>query len=164
MVIDPRKEPRLEQLMKEEFQRSLMSLPRDVLRAQLLKTPPGPNGVSLEELLRYIEQRKERDPLAVLQEESLVGGEKGGQFNLMKLAPNFEMAMYLAQATGSCIVTDAPFAGARSGEPSADRLEDHIPVWLPSRETSRPPHLRSLRMLQTSRCSIPIGASPPTRR
>ena len=109
MVIDPRKEPRLEQLMKEEFQRSLMSLPRDALRAQLLKTPPGPNGVSLEELLRYIEQRKERDPLAVLQEESLVGGEKGGQFNLMKLAPNFEMAMYLAQATGSCIVTDSPF-------------------------------------------------------
>jgi len=25
---------------------------------------------------------------------------------MMKLAPNFEMAMYLAQATGSCIVTD----------------------------------------------------------
>jgi hypothetical protein len=27
----------------------------------------------------------------------------------MKLAPNFEMAMYLAQATGSCIVTDSSF-------------------------------------------------------
>jgi hypothetical protein len=25
----------------------------------------------------------------------------------MKLAPNFEMAMYLAQATGSCIITDS---------------------------------------------------------
>jgi hypothetical protein len=28
---------------------------------------------------------------------------------MMKLAPNFEMTMYLAQATGSCIVTDSPF-------------------------------------------------------
>ncbi len=34
---------------------------------------------------------------------------KGGQFNLMKLAPNFEMTMYLAQATGSCIVTESLF-------------------------------------------------------
>jgi hypothetical protein len=47
--------------------------------------------------------------LAVLQEDSLAGGEKGGQLQLMKLAPNFEMAMYLAQATGSCIVTDSLF-------------------------------------------------------
>jgi len=60
-------------------------------------------------VLGYIEQLKENDPLAVLQEDSLAGGEKGGQLNLMKLAPNFEMTMYLAQATGSCIVTDSLF-------------------------------------------------------
>jgi hypothetical protein len=29
--------------------------------------------------------------------------------NVMKFAPNFEIAMYLAQATGSCIVTDSLF-------------------------------------------------------
>ena len=29
--------------------------------------------------------------------------------NMFKLAPNFEMTMYLAQATGACIVTDSPF-------------------------------------------------------
>jgi hypothetical protein len=28
---------------------------------------------------------------------------------MFKLAPNFEMTMYLAQATGACIVTDSPF-------------------------------------------------------
>ena len=30
----------------------------------------------------------------------------------MKLSPNFEMTMYLAQATGACIVTDNPFRWA----------------------------------------------------
>jgi hypothetical protein len=56
-----------------------------------------------------MEQLKERDPLAVLQEGSLAGGKEGGQFSMMKLCPNFEMTMYLAQATGTCIVTDSPF-------------------------------------------------------
>lgn len=31
---------------------------------------------------------------------------------MMKLAPNFEITMYLAQATGACIVTDNPFRWA----------------------------------------------------
>ena len=109
MQIDPRKEPRMEKLMKQDFERGIMSLPRDVLLSQLGKAVPGLNEVSEEEALRYIEQLKARDPLAVLQEDSLAGGEKGGQFNTMKLAPNFEMAMYLAQATGACIVTDSSF-------------------------------------------------------
>ena len=109
MAFDRRKEPRMEQLMKQDFQRGLMSLPRDALRSELLKASPGLDEVRLEEALRYIEQLKERDPLAVLQEDSLAGGKTGGQYNLMKLAPNFEMTMYLAQATGSCIITDNLF-------------------------------------------------------
>ena len=52
---------------------------------------------------------RERDPLAVLQEGSMEGGKGGGQMNMFKLVPNFEMTMYLAQATGACIVTDSPF-------------------------------------------------------
>lgn len=109
LKIDPRKDARLEQLMKQDFQRSLMSLPRDTLRSQLLKASPELDDSELEEALQGIEQLKEHDPLAVLQEGSLASGEEGGQFSFMKLAPNFEMAMYLAQATGSCIVTDSAF-------------------------------------------------------
>jgi hypothetical protein len=56
-----------------------------------------------------IEHLKEADPLAVLHPGDIVHGEKGGQFNMMKLAPNFEMTMYLAQATGASIVTDNRF-------------------------------------------------------
>jgi hypothetical protein len=109
LKIDPSKDARLEQLMEQDFQRSLMSLPRDALRSQLLKASPELDDGKLEEALQGIEQLKEHDPLAVLQKDSSASGEKGGQFSLVQLAPNFEMAMYVAQATGSCIVTDSSF-------------------------------------------------------
>jgi hypothetical protein len=109
MQIDLHKEPGLDELMKQDFHRNMMSLPRDALRARLLKTSPDLNEASLEKLLRGIQRLRERDPLADLQEGSLGGGKDGGQLNLMKLAPNFEIAMYLAQATGACIVTDSLF-------------------------------------------------------
>lgn len=109
MRLDQQKEPHIEQLMKRDLQRALMSMPRDVLRSQLLEALPDLDEEMQDKTLRYIEQFKERDPLAVLQEDSLVGGKEGGLFNMMKLAPNFEIAMYLAQATGACIVTDSLF-------------------------------------------------------
>ena len=107
--MDLRKDASTKELMKENYQRSLMSLPRDVLRSQLLKGSPELDEAKLDEALRGIEQLKEHDPLVVLQEDSLAGGKEGGQFNLLQLAPNFEMAMYLAQATGASIVTDSFF-------------------------------------------------------
>ena len=107
MTADLSKEPRIKRLMEDDFKRVLMSLPRRALRSQLSRASPELDEAKLDETLSYVERIKEDDPLAVLQEGSYAGGEKGGQFNLMKLAPNFEMAMYLAQATGSCIVTDS---------------------------------------------------------
>lgn len=52
---------------------------------------------------------REGDPLAVLQEGSLEGGKDGGQLLPEKMAPNFEITTYLAQATGSCVVTDSVY-------------------------------------------------------
>ena len=61
----------------------------------------------LEVVLQGAEQLKLNDPLADLRVEGLVAGDSDGQLNLMKLSPNFEITMYLAQLTGSCIVTDS---------------------------------------------------------
>jgi hypothetical protein len=107
--IDRRDEPRIDQLMKKDSHRSILSQPREALRSQVLKASPGLDEAKLEETLRFIEQLKERDPLAVLQEGSWARGKEGGLLTMMKLAPNFEMTMYLAQATGACIVTDSLF-------------------------------------------------------
>lgn len=103
--IDKHKEPHIEELMKEDFRRSIMSLPREALLSQLSRALPKMDKTKQNEVLGYIEQLRENDPLAVLQTDSLVGG----QFSMLSLAPNFEIAMYLAQATGSSIITDSLF-------------------------------------------------------
>jgi hypothetical protein len=99
---------RVKALVKEDTQRSIMSMPRHVLRSQMRKVFPDKSEADLETSLQHMQQFHEDDPLAVLQQEPFPDGERRGHLNAMKLMPNFEMAMYLAQATGSCIVTDSP--------------------------------------------------------
>lgn len=125
------KEVRAHALVEEDMKRSLMCLPRDALRAQVQEAMPGLAGTELEATLDGMERLRERDPLAVLQVDSLMGGDEGGQFHHMRLAPNFEMAMYLAQATGASIVTDSPIRWTelqrsiwRRGLPPASGLAD----------------------------------------
>src|SRR5260370_1445037 len=103
--IDHRKEPRIERLlMKEDTQRNILSFPREVLRSQISRAMPNIDTARQEETLDYIEQLKERDPLAILQKDSFAGRE-GGQLSMMNLAPNLQITMYLAQATGASINT-----------------------------------------------------------
>ncbi len=110
MQIDMREDAVFDRLIKEDFKRDMMMMPRDAIRARFLKSSPELKDEELEELLDGVERLKERtDPLAVLQEDSLGGGEKGGQMRLMKLAPNFEITLYLAQAMGASVVTDSIF-------------------------------------------------------
>jgi uncharacterized protein YchJ len=52
MQFDRREEPRIDQLMKQDLQRSLMSLPRDALRSQLLTASPGLDELGLAPLHR----------------------------------------------------------------------------------------------------------------
>ncbi|HSZ73474.1 MAG TPA: DUF4238 domain-containing protein, partial [Rhizomicrobium sp.] len=98
-----------ERLMKEDYKRDMLMMPQDALRARILKSSPELKEDEIQDFLARIERLKEDDPLAVLQDDSLGGGEKGGQLRMMKLAPNFEITLYLAQATGSSIVTDNLF-------------------------------------------------------
>ncbi|MGO7661594.1 DUF4238 domain-containing protein [Rhizobium ruizarguesonis] len=102
---------RVKALMQADFRRAIMSLPREVLRRQIAESvPPGWTG-DMEEMLDGIAELREADPLAVLHSTVEVGQERG-QLNLVKLAPNFEMSMYLAQATGAAIITDSPIRWA----------------------------------------------------
>jgi hypothetical protein len=110
MQFDPEKELRLKKQMDEDGRRSMMLLmPPDSMRRKIRQLMPHVNDDQVEVAMRYNEMNKEMDPLAVLQEGALVGGKEGGQMNMFMLAPNFEMTMYLAQATGASIVTDSPF-------------------------------------------------------
>ena len=108
MQFDPKSDARLHKQMEEDTRRGIMLMPPDSMRRQLRELLPHLNEEQIEATMRYSRQTMEMDPLAVLQEGSLEGGKEGGQMNMFKLAPNFEMTMYLAKATGACIVTDSP--------------------------------------------------------
>lgn len=106
--IQPRDDPRIRKIMEEDTRRSIMLMPPDGMREDIRKLYPDLNEEEVEGLMSVSVRMRENDPLAVLQEGSLEGGKDAGQLNLLKLAPNFEIAMYLAQATGAAIVTDSP--------------------------------------------------------
>ncbi len=109
MKADSKEEAGFTKLMKEEHERSMLLLPRKALRHQVVRDSPELDEKTVEAVLDGFDMLRERYPLAVLQEGSLEGGKDGGQFMPFKMAPNFEITMYLAQATGSCIVTDSVF-------------------------------------------------------
>ena len=50
-----------------------------------------------------------RAMLTAPKDDTFDDGKEGGQMRLMQMGPNFEIAMYLAQATGTGIVTDSAF-------------------------------------------------------
>jgi hypothetical protein len=106
---DPKDDPRLQKTTEEDNRRGIMLMPPDAMRRQLRKLKPDLSDEEVEAVMRASVRMQEDDPLAVLREGSLEGGKGGGQMNMFKLVPNFEMTMYLAQATGACIVTDSPF-------------------------------------------------------
>ena len=106
---DPKDNSRLQKTMEEDTRRGIMLMPPDAMRRQLRKLKPDLSEEVVEASMRASVRMREDDPLAVLQEGSLEGGKGSGQMNMFKLIPNFEMTMYLAQATGACIVTDSPF-------------------------------------------------------
>lgn len=100
------------QLAEEDGRRGAMLVtPQRVLmrRARAAAAERGEAQPTVDEMRQGLEEIKRRDPLAVLQSEPLPTGETGGQMTMMKLAPNFEMAMYIAQATGAYIVTDSAY-------------------------------------------------------
>jgi len=103
---DELKDPRFQELVEEDGHRSFLSLPRGFWRRKVKEMSPELDEASVDNVLDGFERLKEADPLAVLQQDTFDGSESGGQYIGLQLAPNFEIAMYLAQATGSAIVTD----------------------------------------------------------
>lgn len=107
--ISLRDEPRLKDLIRQDFMRDVLMWPRDAQEARMRENFPDLDSAGRAEMWRALEWMKEQDSLTALQDGIFDGGEEGGQMRLMQMGPNFEIAMYLAQATGAFIVTDSAF-------------------------------------------------------
>jgi hypothetical protein len=106
---DRKDEPRVDALFRRDFRRHFLMSPDASLIARLREDFPGLADDGVAEMLAGVEALREADPLVALTDRIFAGGKEGGQLQLFQLTPNFEMAMYLAQATGAAIVTDSPF-------------------------------------------------------
>ena len=134
--ISLRGEPRLEELMRTDFMRDMLMWPRDAQEARMRENFPNLDAAGVAKIWSELERLKEEDPLTALQDGIFDSGKEGGQMRLMQMGPNFEIAMYLAQATGASIVTDSAFrwreilraARPRSGAPPArfEQLADNL--------------------------------------
>jgi hypothetical protein len=104
--IDPDKDPRLKELMLEDAKRGMLAMSPEGLKALTRRSAPELDDEGLQRALEGFERLKENDPLAILQNDTFGPGIEGSMMSMHKVAPNFEMAMYLAQATGAVIITD----------------------------------------------------------
>lgn len=107
--ISLRGEPRLEELVHADFMRDVLMWPRDAQEARMRENFPDLDEAGIARVWAELERLKEEDSLTALRDGIFDGGKKGGQMRLMQMGPNFEIAMYLAQATGASIVTDSAF-------------------------------------------------------
>lgn len=123
MGIDEGDKELVTSLGREDFLRSIISLPRSDQRSILSESSPEISNNELERMLDYIDDMKISDPLSILREGSNLNDQ--GQMHMLNMEPNFELAMYIAQATGSTIVTHSQirwgeFQKARHNDPTLD--------------------------------------------
>lgn len=90
-------------LQQEDLFRTLGVLSEDRQIGMIRQAIPDISQQQLERVLRYIKDQNEQDPLALLQGDIL---DEGGQFMICTMAPNFEIALFMAQVTGALILTD----------------------------------------------------------
>lgn len=91
-------------LYKEDFFRTILMLPEHIKEQQIRTAIPGISDDDLSHTKQYMETLAKEDPMALLQEIDVCNG---GQFFISNMSPNYEMALFIAQATGSVIITDS---------------------------------------------------------
>lgn len=90
-------------LMTEDLLNSMAMMPRDA-KIQILVHQIGLTEEQAIETVSELEHQAEASPLTMLQQ--LKSGE-GGQLFQSRIGPNYEMALFVAQVTGSVLVTDS---------------------------------------------------------
>ena len=79
-------------------------MPTDILKHKLKEMSPDAPEDEINKTIEYLQKEKLADPLASLQPIEI--GENRGQLYISRMSGTHEMALYLAQVTGSFVYTD----------------------------------------------------------
>jgi hypothetical protein len=118
-------------LMRDDLKRFMLNLPPESLKHQMKEALPDLSEEQLEKVVEYAQKEKLADPLASLQPPT--PGKDDGQLQISRIGGNLEMALYLAQVTGSYVYTDVnhrwrELQSAVLKRPGEDDLNPWAPV------------------------------------
>jgi hypothetical protein len=105
--LDDRAMESMKKLAREDFKRFIFNGSDERLRSFIKHANPNITNEKMEKLLQYIRKENEQDPLAMLRPS--ISGKGEGQMLISHLSPNLELGMFIAQATGSFILTNHPY-------------------------------------------------------
>lgn len=100
----------IKSMLKDDLKRSMLAFPDEKWRQMIKSALPELSAKETEAIIAEAERIRMEDPLALLQ--PLPPGDKGSQLLITQLSPNLELGLFLAQVTGSFIVTDNEFRWA----------------------------------------------------
>lgn len=102
--INDAEKQRMIQLGEDDFSRTMRGQTKEQLKHQIARTSPELSDNEVDDVINYMKGLNDNDPLALLQDDLY---KEGGQLMMSSLSPNFEMALFTAQITGSAILTDS---------------------------------------------------------
>ncbi|UWQ31635.1 DUF4238 domain-containing protein [Leisingera sp. M527] len=99
----------LERLQEENFQHTLCMLPKEEQERMARRADLNAPEEFVQYYLKQLERLREENPLVLLRDGVFSGDDGGGQFTSFQMAPNFELMLMIAQATGAFVVTDSHY-------------------------------------------------------
>jgi hypothetical protein len=97
----------LECLQKEDFQQTLSMFPHASLERMIRRADPNAPEEFIRYCLQHLERLRKESPLIILRDDVFTGAEDDKQLKSFQMAPNFELMMMIAQATGAIVVTNS---------------------------------------------------------
>ncbi len=97
----------MKRLHEEDFKQTLCMLPKASQESMARRADPKAPEEYVQYYLKHLEKMREENPLVLLRDDVFEGGEDGGQLTPYQMAPNFELMLMIAQATGAFVVTDS---------------------------------------------------------
>lgn len=107
ITFDEKSFKEMKELFFEDYKRTIFTMPDENLRNFIRHTSKDLSEEDISKLIEYSKRMNANDPFVDLN----LGkpGKESSQMTIMHMTPNIEMSMFLAQATGSMIITDNSF-------------------------------------------------------
>jgi hypothetical protein len=106
-TFDEKSYNQMKELFFEDYKRTIFTLPDENLRAFFRHKSKDLSEEEISKLIDYTKRMNAQDPFVDLNPGK--PGKESSQMRISRMTPNMEMTMFLAQATGSMIITDNNF-------------------------------------------------------